>query len=315
MNRTDFAAIETALGVTLPPGYQEAMASRADLLDRAATARPSFADVVFLKPEDVIRYNQAERDPEATAAAFPRWWKTFVLVATNGGGDYFCLRLKGDRHLWMIGTDCGSRPKKQFETFSDFLDQRIKEVLDPEPEPSSFDESLPLLERFQFRWWDEYCTIRVDWPDRPLTAEKLRENGIDMDELERMIRVVPAAFAQRRPEEVQSAGKPAPDSEGLLRVLFKPPGLADPRLREATVDLFRGNVQISLRLEEQTDEEPPAAEELAVDWATFRQGVIRTLETIHPPGSRASLSELKPDSGNGPYWEWEYSGSYSLTRD
>jgi SMI1/KNR4 family protein SUKH-1 len=313
MTHSDFDRIEAELGIALPPDYRAVMLAKAEELAAAGEADPSFAESVFLTAEQVIDYNQAERDPEATALAFPDWWKRFFLVGTNGGGDFYCLRLTGDHCVWMIGTDCGDEPKQQYDSLSEYLDAEIKECLDPDPEPSSFTDDLPLSERFHFTWWGEYCTIRPDYADRPLTVDRLREHGIDVAKLEHSVRTVAAALTSCRPEDVQAGEEPGPDDEGLLRIYYRAPALSDPRLLEVTARVYRGYLEANLRLKQETRKKPPAPGNVPVDWEAFRTGVIEVLETMHPPGTRATVSELRPDTEPGPRYEWTYSGHYSLT--
>ena len=118
MKKTDFGRIESSLGITLPSQYCELMSSRRRELKEMGERHQSFAETLFLDPERVIVENQTERQPDmGTASAFPNWWKKFILLGTNGGGDYYCLRLEGDEHVWMIGSDCGARPKKSSSRF------------------------------------------------------------------------------------------------------------------------------------------------------------------------------------------------------
>src|SRR5258708_7160101 len=74
---------------------------------------------LYLDTAEVIKTNLWEREKGELGAdyVFPGWWKTFFLIGTNGAGDYYCLRLKGDRKVWMIGTDCGENPSKMYDSF------------------------------------------------------------------------------------------------------------------------------------------------------------------------------------------------------
>ena len=118
MDDAAFETIERTLSVRLPAEYRQVMGTLGDRL-RGMTYRlngevtPYFTgENLYLTPEAVIAANASERQPGmGTRYAFPKWWETFVLVGTNGGGDYYSLRLDDGPGVWMIGSDCGSKPK------------------------------------------------------------------------------------------------------------------------------------------------------------------------------------------------------------
>src|SRR5262245_15665994 len=110
MTEADFARIEAELGISLPDEYRRVMAaSGPTLLALAQDYRGDdyYLDSVFVTPDRVIACNLSER-PETSGAgyAFPGWWRTYFMTATDGAGNYYCLRLDGGPGLWMIGSDC-----------------------------------------------------------------------------------------------------------------------------------------------------------------------------------------------------------------
>jgi hypothetical protein len=318
MQPIELAHIEASLGIALPAEYRNLMLTRAHELKEIGQRQDFFAETLFLEPERLIAANQSEREPDmGTAHAFPKWWQKFVLVGTNGAGDYYCLRLEGDRHVWMIGSDCGTKPKKKFESLSDFVNDTIHSYEEPEPLPSSFDDSCPLLERFQITLstdWDGqrgFCKIQALEGDRPLTRQKLQSHGILQSDLEACVRSIVAALANRSLESLQFSGQALPSNFATYGEYvvggFPKPSLADTRFTLAEVDIFRGYIKVAFRLKEQRTERIPAAKHLKVDWKRFHEGVVRLLEVLHPPGTRATITAPKPESSAAePRYDWSY---------
>jgi hypothetical protein len=314
MNESDLARIEAALGIPVPVDYRELMLARREELQEAGQAFPSLAETLFLEADQVIRTNLVEREADmGTASAFPRWWTKFFLVGTNGGGDYFCLRLAGDRHVWMIGSDCGSKPAKQFESFADYIEDRIQSYDNPEPLPSSFDDSCPLLNRFQIVLWEDRCKIRPQEGDRPLTSEKLRTHGIAASDVESCVKSMVAALSSSPPEAVRISDQAPPPDSGEFMIGFQPPAMADSRLARAQADIYSGYIQVTFRLATERSEKAPAPAKVKVAWTEFQAGVVRLLETLHPPGTKVTITQPKAEPGGlGPQYEWTYVLNYSL---
>lgn len=313
MNESDLARIEASLGVSLSQDYRELMLSRGEELKDIGERHPFFAESLFLEADQLIGSNQSEREPDmGTAYAFPKWWKKFVLVGTNGGGDYYCVRLDGDQHVWMIGSDCGSRPKKKFESFAEYVEATIQSYENPEPLPSSFDESCPLINRFQIALWDDRCMITPQEGDLPLTSEKLQSHGIAAADIETCVKSMIAALANNSPEAVQ-INDPPPSHNGEFVVGLKAPSYNDPRLLRARVDIFRGYIKVEFLLTQERSEKTPAPRKLQVDWPAFQQTVVRLLELLHPAGTRVTLTKPQPERGEtGPRYAWIYTLDYSL---
>ncbi len=82
----------------------------------------------YLTAKNLIAPNIEERRPDmGTACAFPNWWETFVLIGTNGGGDYYSLRLDNTAGIWLIGSDCGETPTRVAKTLLQYVKQSIAE--------------------------------------------------------------------------------------------------------------------------------------------------------------------------------------------
>src|SRR5262249_13409395 len=128
MTEADFARIEARLGITLPKEYRHVMAvAGGELLDLSLDYRRGVdgLEAGFLTADPLFEFNLAERPKDAgTGYAFPDWWRTYVMVGTNGAGDYFCLRLDGGPGVWMIGSDCGDEPTLMYDTFQELVDRQ-----------------------------------------------------------------------------------------------------------------------------------------------------------------------------------------------
>jgi uncharacterized protein (TIGR02996 family) len=123
----ELSRIETSLKITLPDAYRKLISEQAGALKESRAFDgdcPSFS----LDAKEVIRFNKAERPKDSgTGYAFPKWWSTFVLIGTNGGGDYYCLRLDNKPGVWMIGSDCGDTPTRVARSLKGFVQERLKE--------------------------------------------------------------------------------------------------------------------------------------------------------------------------------------------
>lgn len=117
--------IESRLGITLPESYRllhNNPACGLEKLDRAGDA----ITPLYLTAEHVIAPNLEEREPKmGTACAFPNWWESFFLIGTNGGGDYYSLRLDNTEGVWLIGSDCGDVPLRVADTLQQHVEQTI----------------------------------------------------------------------------------------------------------------------------------------------------------------------------------------------
>jgi hypothetical protein len=340
MNNDDLNRIESELGVKLSASYRNLMLTRSDELNNlthevAGETRRYFEDLLFLDVDVLISTNLYVRNPkdDDTARFFPGWWHSFLLIGTNGGGDYFCLRLQGDSHVWMIGSDCGDKPTKQYESVNEFVEDCLQALQDeqhPPPPASSFDNSLPLIERFQFQTWDDAINIKAQEADRPLTTEKLQQHGIDVDELQRAIQMIVAAFANKQANDVEIPRPPMPSEDGHFAIPFRSPAMSDPRLRSGDVDAYHGQLLIRFDLTEGAwDRMPPLkklarlwqhraiwkstppARSLKVNWSLFGQGVTRLLEALHP-GTHVRTSSPEPSGGISTDSRWGYSAEYSI---
>src|SRR5262245_61381228 len=125
MTENDLLQIETKLKITLPKEYRAFVTSRGAELRETGYFNDDLS-FVFIGSEQVIRFNMVERPKNSgTGCAFPKWWRTFFMFGTNGGGDFYCLRLDDKPGVWMIGSDCGDEPTLAADSLSAFIDQIV----------------------------------------------------------------------------------------------------------------------------------------------------------------------------------------------
>jgi hypothetical protein len=92
---------------------------------------------VFLTADHLIDHNLSERQRDSgTGYAFQDWWRTYVIVGTNGSGDFYCLRLDETPGVWMIGSDCGDEPTRTHPRLRELVAQQLEwyreQMTDPE---------------------------------------------------------------------------------------------------------------------------------------------------------------------------------------
>jgi|GEM_PF-654168 len=127
MTERDLAEIESKLKITFPNEYRDLMLTRAETLRSCGCFSGDFPRL-FLDPAQIIEFNITEKVSDSgTQDAFPNWWREFVLVGTNGAGDFFCLRLDDTPGVWMIGSDCGDKPSLMAKSLRNFVDEAVRE--------------------------------------------------------------------------------------------------------------------------------------------------------------------------------------------
>lgn len=161
MTDADLTAIETELKITLPAEYRESMLARgAELLALTyrynGEPRPFIGEELYLDPKTVALVNLSERPKNSgTGYAFPKWWKTFFLFGTNGGGDFYSLRLDNEPGVFLIGSDCGDEPTWTHDSLEDYIEARLAEyepevTFTPPPPPPTFYEAFKPAERKKY---------------------------------------------------------------------------------------------------------------------------------------------------------------------
>jgi len=154
MTATQLASIEQRLSVRLPAEFGTVLAEHGQRLQDAtyelgwSKKAKYFVDQIFLAPDQFVRVNMAERSVEATGRLYPGWEKSFVLVGSNGAGDFYALRLDETPGVWLIGTRCGDTPTRTQESLSGYVDwlygqkpSRVNEW-DIPPTPSATEQAF-----------------------------------------------------------------------------------------------------------------------------------------------------------------------------
>jgi hypothetical protein len=171
MGEADFSRIESGLGISLPAEYRRVMGADGQTLRELALAyRPQFdiLDSVCLAPEHVVEHNRAERAAESeTAQFYPDWWRTFMIVGTNGAGDFYCLRLDGRPGVWMIGSDAPGLDEPVAGSFSELVAERIRDYRQLMAEPERV-VSVPCL------WEEDWEELRRESPADPTLTDSYR---------------------------------------------------------------------------------------------------------------------------------------------
>jgi hypothetical protein len=125
MTEDSLLDIESRLGIRLPESFRELHLHHADRL-RTLDWSGEALTPLFLTAEHVIAPNIEERRAQmGTACAFPNWWKSFVMIGTNGGGDYYSLRLDNTEGVWLIGSDCAESPTLVEDTLLEYVETTI----------------------------------------------------------------------------------------------------------------------------------------------------------------------------------------------
>ena len=195
MTEQEFADIGNRLQVAVPEEYRSLILARGAELKALGCFDDAAFSMFYIAPGQVLSANLSERDADSgTASAFPEWWKTFFLVGTNGGGDYYCLRLDDRPGVWMIGSDCGDEPTPVAETLQEFVDGRVGEHRERLREEAERRERLGEDGAAQLRAAEESGDERakewvdyggpypmfqaLDGLDHPVSVRKLRLYGI-----------------------------------------------------------------------------------------------------------------------------------------
>jgi hypothetical protein len=86
-----------------------------------------FEELVYLDPEHLIFVNTSQRDGDSAAGlAFRNWWLEYFIFGSNGGGDYFCLRLDGSPEVWLLCTESWKK-RVSAASIQEFVDESIEE--------------------------------------------------------------------------------------------------------------------------------------------------------------------------------------------
>ncbi len=308
MTDADLNRIAASLGIELPKDYAALMRSRAEELGTLThtvegTTYPLFGETLYLNVDKVIDINMLERQSDsAIGHYFPGWWQSFILIGTNGGGAYYCLRLDGDRKVLFISTDF-DKPYKTHNTLADYVNEYIPSVY------SSFDTACPLAERFSFYFGFDGCAIQCREVDRPLTEEKLRHHGIDLEELRRSLTRAVAVLVNREFDALMRTSCFVPMPNGILAMGIPEPPVSDPRVRPAFANAFGGVTYVIIP--EAQDKTPPP-DMAGIDWTALQESIKGILKALYPPQTTIVVSKVQESIFKNAIGQWMYEIPFSL---
>ena len=117
-NETELARIEKDLKVKLPDDYRRLMVTKSPEMmtctlpyrgTKELWENPWFYN---LDIENLISENKDQRSEEADARnAFPGWWKEYLLIGSNFGGDFYAIKLDGTAGVWYLACSTGEKER------------------------------------------------------------------------------------------------------------------------------------------------------------------------------------------------------------
>jgi hypothetical protein len=137
VTESDIRRIEETLGVVLPSDYRQFLLSDADEAQRIVRELP-FRAPLWVNADEIICENQLARETsdvmtigESEADEIP-WPDRYVVVGTNGGGDYWFVHADGgERGLWFWQHESHSVTQNN-PTFREYMEEIRRDVEDPE---------------------------------------------------------------------------------------------------------------------------------------------------------------------------------------
>lgn len=83
--------------------------------------------------------NIDQRRPDMAAEdTFPGWWRKYFFFGTNGGGDYYGMRLDGTPGVWFLACD-GAKIKLYAKSLDEFVAKSLE----------NYDKELELYMRLE----------------------------------------------------------------------------------------------------------------------------------------------------------------------
>ena len=137
MTESDILGIESALGLALPRDYRQFLVAGVDEAKRIAEDLP-FLATSWTDADEIIRGNRLARafademtigedeDDETS------WPDRYVLVGTNGGGDFWFVQADGgEPGLWFWEHE-SHEIRHCHTTFDEYVDSLRNDVADPD---------------------------------------------------------------------------------------------------------------------------------------------------------------------------------------
>jgi hypothetical protein len=133
MGESDVARIETALGHPLPAEYRDFLRRHADEVRRIKESLP-FRVVLWTDPDDIIRENREARkyaDAMTIGEDGEPWPDEFLVVGTNGGGDFWFVDRSGAKWgLWFWQHE-DQEIEEHYESFEAYMAELWQEARNP----------------------------------------------------------------------------------------------------------------------------------------------------------------------------------------
>lgn len=133
MTEADLVKIESALGYSLPAHYRTFILQHGNEIRRIENALP-LRSVLYTDPEEMIDANNFSRTGDVFRLGEGQlpWPENYLLVATDGGGDYWYVHRDGaDPGVWFWSHE-SCETKRDSASLDDYLKKLRADMLEPE---------------------------------------------------------------------------------------------------------------------------------------------------------------------------------------
>jgi hypothetical protein len=132
VTETDVARIESSLGRPLPSGYRTFLLLHSDEV-RLIKEKLPYRAVLWTDPDEIIRENQEARTYAAAMTIGEDekpWPEDYLVVGTNGGGDYWFIDDGSKPGLWFWQHEAHGI-EQHAASFDAYMEQLRVEALQP----------------------------------------------------------------------------------------------------------------------------------------------------------------------------------------
>lgn len=280
--------IEVKLGIKLPHGARATLGERgADLKSTYRIRDTTYP--AFMSPKELISTNLTERLPDSgTGYAFPGWWKSYVIIGSDGGGGYHCLRLDGKPGIWMLGSDDNDKAEPIYSTLTDYIDATLRRTRVhtrryPLPGRSSFDDSCSPLERIGVffdlaRYSGKNCEVVFQDQDRFLNRTKLEKRDFHWAIVGLQLRDI-AAIVMKCDRAAVTIEYDKKNADGWVSYTFGRFPRPKQGYEYVMVNMFDGNIDICFAGFTGYKQLP---DRVVISWSKFRAAMAELLAILHP---------------------------------
>jgi hypothetical protein len=134
MSEVEAAQVEAALGCVFPAYFREFIVRYSDELKQTQTALP-LRTGLYTDPDEMIRDNVFSRTGDVFRLGEEQrpWPENYLLVASNGGGDYWYVYRDGsDRGVWFWSHESCETERVSL-SLDEYLEQLRSDVRKPGP--------------------------------------------------------------------------------------------------------------------------------------------------------------------------------------